>query len=263
VRPADWALASPHHVTDVPLGRAPPEDYPYDVRPATDARPYFHTSFRWSRIGDVFVRDRIPFVQWGYVALVVALAQVTALSLLLTVVPLATARAARGPAGPFAALGLAYMLVEMAYLQRAMLRTGSPVHAAAAVVGGFLLGSGLGSLAAERLGRPLRAAALVAAALAPVGYLLLPSSPALAAALCAVVAFPMGMPFPAALARLPPSSVPWALAWNGCASVFAASAAPLLSTTWGIAAAAAAGALAYVAVAAGLAPRPVVPGARP
>ena len=40
--------------------------------------------------------------------------------------------------------------------------------------------------------------------LAPAGYLLFPVSLALAALLCAVVAFPMGIPFPSALARTQP-----------------------------------------------------------
>ena len=64
----------------------------------------------------------------------------------------------------------------------------------------------------------------------------------------AVVAFPMGAPFPAALARLRPESVPWALAWNGCASVAAAAGAPLLASTVSIPFAAAAAALFYVLI---------------
>jgi hypothetical protein len=232
LRPRELAPARPLHAS-FPL-EPPGAGYAYDVSPVTDARPYFHKSFAWSRLGDVFERERVPFVQWAYVASLVGLVQVALLSLLLVVVPLVPARAARSPALLFTALGLAYMLLEMAFLARAMLRVGSPVHAASAVIGGFLVGSGLGSLAGERLRRPLRRAALVAAVLAPIGYLALPGSAALAAAVCAVVAFPMGMPFPAALSRLAGPSVPWALAWNGCASVVAAAAAPLVSSTFGI-----------------------------
>ncbi len=67
--------------------------------------------------------------------------------------------------------------------------------------------------------------------------------------LCALVAFPMGVPFPSALARLDASSVPWALAINGCASVGAAAGAPLLATTFGIPLVAGSAAVLYALVA--------------
>ncbi|MFQ5845718.1 MAG: SAM-dependent methyltransferase, partial [Planctomycetota bacterium] len=238
----------PHHQTDTPLLPVGP-DYPYDVRPATDARPYFFKFFRWSRVADLFERERTSFVQWPFVALIVAFLQVTLLGVLLMAAPLLVSRAARAPAALFVALGVGFMLLEMAFLQRAMVRVGSPVPAAAAVLGGFLFGSGLGSLAGERLGRPLRAAALAVVVAAPLGYLFLPRAAFGAGLCCAVVAFPMGMPFPAALSRLGARSVPWALAWNGCASVAAAAGAPLLSGTFGIPATAGAALLAYLAVA--------------
>ncbi|MHC4931356.1 MAG: polyamine aminopropyltransferase [Planctomycetota bacterium] len=233
VRPESWRFKEPHHLTETPL-LPPGPGYPYDVRPATESRPYFHKYFRWSRMADLFDKERIPYVQWSYVALIVALVQVTLLAVLLLVGPLWASRAARAPAAMFLALGLGFMLLEMAFLQRVMVRLGSPVYAAAAVLGGFLIGSGLGSLSGERLGRPLRRAALCVVLLAPLGFLFMPRSLVPAALVCAVVAFPMGMPFPAALSRLEARSAPWALAWNGCASVAAAAAAPLVSTSFGI-----------------------------
>ena len=78
----------------------------------------------------------------------------------------------------------------------------------------------------------------------------MPRSPVLAALSSAVLAFPMGIPFTAALSRVPSKSVPWALAWNGCASVAAAAAAPLVSSTFGIPATAGAAVLLYLFVAA-------------
>jgi len=230
VRPEEWRFAEPYHLTDVPL-RDPGRGYPYDLRPATDARPYFFKFFKWSRLGDSFDPDATPFVQWPYVALVVAFCQVTLFAVLLMAGPLAISRAARAPAAVFLALGLGFMLVEMAFLQHAMVRLGSPVHAAAAVLGGFLVGSGAGSLVVERLGYPTRRAALAVVFLAPLAWVLLPTSLPAAALLCAIVAFPMGMPFPSALSRLEARSTPWALAFNGCASVAAAAAAPLVSSS--------------------------------
>jgi hypothetical protein len=246
VRPAAWAFDEPFHVTSTPLALAG-GDYPYDVRPATDARPYFFKFFKWSRLPDLFAPGATTFVEWAYVAMVVAFLQVTALGLLLMAAPVALSRAARAPAVTFVALGLGYMLLEMAYLARAMVRLPGPVHAAAAVFGGFLVGSGVGSLLSDRI--PLRRAALAVALLALPGYLLLPRQPLLALISCALVAFPMGVPFPGALSRLSAASVPWALAWNGCASVAAAAAAPLLSSSVSIPATACAAVFCYLLVA--------------
>lgn len=227
----------------------PPGDHPYDVRPATDARPFFHAFFRWARLGDLFDRERIPYVEWPYVALIVAFVQVVVLSLLLLLVPLLLRRVARAPAPLFLALGFAFMLLEMAWLARATVHLGSPVIAASAVLGGFLVGSGVGSLLSERLGRPLQAAALLAAVLPAAGYVLLPDGALAVGLLAALVALPMGIPFPSALARLPDASVPWALAVNGCASVGAAALSPLLATTVSIDATLALGAALYLLVA--------------
>ena len=249
VRPEQWRFPEPYHITDTPLVDPGRGSYPYDLRPATDARPYFFKFFKWSRLVDSFDRDATPFVQWPYVALIVAFGQVTLLALLAMAAPLALSRAARAPAAVFLALGIGFMLVEMAFLQRATVRLGSPVHAAAAVLGGFLAGSGAGSLAVERFGYPMRRAALVVVLLAPLAWVALPASLPAAAFLCVLVAFPMGMPFPSALVRLEARSAPWALAFNGCASVAAAAAAPLLSSSVSIPATGLCALAAYVFVA--------------
>jgi hypothetical protein len=248
VRPVEERPERPRHETGTPL-LDPGPGYPFDVRPATDARPYFHRFFRWTRLPDLARREAVPFVQWTFVSLLAALVLVVTLTSALLLAPLALSRAARAPAPLFLALGLGFMLLEMGFLARANVRIGSPAVAAATVLGGFLVGSGLGSLAGERLGRPLRIAALAAALMALPGYLLLPGTPLLAAVLCGVVAFPMGMPFPAALSRLGRESVPWALAVNGFASVTAAAAAPLVSSTFGIPATVGAAAVLYALVA--------------
>jgi hypothetical protein len=233
VRPLAWRSGEPFHETRTPL-LAPGPDYPYDVRPATDARPFFFKFFRWSRLGDLFENERISFVEWSFVTLIVAFLQVTLLAVALMIGPVLLSRAARSPALLFLALGIGFMLLEMAFLQRAILRIGSPVGAAAAVIGGFLIGSGLGSYLGEKFGRPRRWAALIILAFAPLGYWILPPDALGVALLCGIVAIPMGVPFPAALAKAQPRSVPWALAWNGCGSVAAAAGAPLLSMSFGI-----------------------------
>jgi hypothetical protein len=247
VRPRGPATP-PVHRTALGLDDPGP-DYPYDLAPVSDARPYFHRFFRWSRLGDLASHEAVPFVEWGFAVLVVGFAQAAVLGALLLIGPLLASRAARAPAPLFLALGAGYMAVEMAWLARGTVLLGSAVPAAAAVIGGFLVGSGLGSLAARRLGGPLRRAALATAVLAVACLLLLPAWGPGIALLAALVAFPMGIPFPTALGRLPEGSVPWALAVNGWAGVTAAAAAPLVSSTWGIPVTAALGGVCYLGVA--------------
>jgi len=66
-RPAARGAVRPGRRTPSRPARRPGPDPPYDVSPATDARPYFHRFFRWSRLGDLLERDAVPFVEWGFV----------------------------------------------------------------------------------------------------------------------------------------------------------------------------------------------------
>jgi MFS family permease len=158
-------------------------------------------------------------------------------------------------AGYFAAIGIAFMFVEIAFIQKFTLFLSHPLYAIAVVLFAFLLSAGLGSRMSERLSTaaPSRVApaAWPVAAIAglSLGYVwLLPAAlPAFAAwpdaariALSAVLIFPlgfaMGMPFPlglSALAASAPTLVPWVWGINACASVVSAVLATLLAIHFG------------------------------
>jgi len=238
-------------------------EHPFAVEPATDERPYFFNFFRW-RLLPPLLRSSgtewVPFVDWGYVALVATLVQAALLSVLLIVVPLLFIRRggggrpeARRPGaaavlGYFLCLGLAFMFLEMTYIQRMIRFLWHPVYSVAVVVTGFLVFAGLGSAAAGRWRTSgarkvmLTAGGICLIVLAEQLFLpvmmshaakasfLVRASAALAA--IAPLAFLMGMPFPtalAALARLRPRLVPWAWGVNGCASVVATVLATVLA----------------------------------
>jgi hypothetical protein len=146
----------------------------------------------------------------------------------------------------FTSLGLAFLLVEIALVQRAILVLGQPALALATVIGGVLLASGLGSIASSRL--PWRASLVAAATVAAVAAV---SGSALSHALLAQplpvrligvmaligpLAFFMGVPFARGIAALSahPAMVPWAWAANGSASVIAGVLAVLLSLSFGL-----------------------------
>jgi hypothetical protein len=233
--------------------------YPFDVRPATDARPY-PNHFVGPRALRRFLAggrgEWLPFAEWGYIALLATLAQSTLLALGLLLVPLLvgrrrTSRTDPHPAGGsrvrlfgyFAAIGMGYLAAEIGAMQQLTLLLGHPVYAVAAVLAVLLVASGIGALISDRIRPSAWPALLLVLVLAGLAGVLLPaahwlqSAPlsaraALALLLLAPVALVMGMPFPLglrALARADPARVAWAWAANGFTSVVTAPLAALVA----------------------------------
>jgi spermidine synthase len=230
--------------------------YPFDVAPATDARPYPHHFLRGRSLGTFLRADQgswLPFAEWGYIALVATLVQSAVLATLLMLLPAVIRTSVRGNLvgliAYFGAIGLAYLAAEIAAIQQLSLLLGHPVYAVAAVLTALLIGSGIGSLWSDRLGIGTGwiTTAVLAAALAMFGLvglsLVHASQPApiavragMALIALAPVAVLMGMPFPLGLRRLAgrrPERVAWAWAANGFASVVAAPIAALVALEWG------------------------------
>ncbi|HQM49702.1 MAG TPA: SAM-dependent methyltransferase [Candidatus Hydrogenedentes bacterium] len=238
------------------------EHYLFYVRPATDMRPYFFRFFKWSTLPRL-VKGMgvawVPFVEWGYVALAATIVQAAVASAIFILAPLAVL--GRSPAAKgfkrwvivyFALLGIAYMFLEIVFVQRFMLFLAYPVYAVAVVLTSFLFFSGAGSYAAGRLaGNPARnvaRAVLGIACVAGVYHVALhPVFEALAGfpdgvkivlsvAGLAPMAFCMGIPFPLGLqaaANRSDALLPWAWGINGCASVMGATLATASSVHMG------------------------------
>jgi spermidine synthase len=261
--------------------------YKFDLAPATDDRPYFFDFFRWRSLPEFLALRRqggAALLEWGYLILAATLVQATALSLVLVLLPLRVLRR-RAPPHPdrrrilayFLALGLAFLFVEIAFIQRFIVFLGHPLYAVAVVLSGFLVFAGLGSAAAPALAGRLQArrpvlrvppvglAVLAIAALALLYLALLPAlfdgmmpwpdaaRVAASLVLIAPLAFFMGMPFPLGLSRVAaraPDLVPWAWGVNGCASVISAVLASLLAMHLGFTAVVACAVLLYLAAAA-------------
>ena len=254
------------------LGRAAAADpflneYPFDLRPARDDRPYAADFFAWRGLPEVWRISReggAVMLDWGHLILVATLLQAVLLSTLLILLPLSlSARLRAGLAGQrravlfFAAIGAGFLLIEIASIQRFVLVLGHPLYAVAAVLAAFLVSAGIGSglaprfealLRGRRLG-PLNGAVLLIGLAAGLHILLLPVFAEatgglwppfrLAAALLAIapLGLAMGLPFPLVFAPLrerKPDFVPWAWGVNGFASVASAVLAQLLAMTLGL-----------------------------
>ena len=229
--------------------------YKFDIRPATDDRPYLWSFFRWAHAPEILSLSReggIGLLAIGYLALPAAFVQAVVASAAFILLPLLFIRLRSGSSGEarrgaalagFFALGLAFLMMEIAFISRFTVILSHPLHALVVVLAAFLVFAGVGSWLAGRRdpgdgGRGsaiLPTAGIVALAAMYVAVLphltsaLLGAAPhvkiAAAAALVAPLATLMGMPFPRALARLrrlDPGLVPWAWGVNGCASVIGA-----------------------------------------
>lgn len=246
-------------------GEAFTRQYKFNIEAPADDRPYFFNFFRWRVLPEVLsLRERggAGLVEWGYLVPAATLVQAALAGSLLILLPLAFAPKnwprgiGRRAGGYFFLLGLAFLFVEIVFIQRFILFLSHPLYAVAVVLSGFLvfagLGSGLSKRLAERIRReghsPVRLVMAAIALLSLVYALALPwlferligmpdaAKIVLSLLLIAPLAFVMGMPFPlglALLARRAPEFIPWAWGINGFASVISTALAILLAIEFG------------------------------
>jgi SAM-dependent methyltransferase len=263
------------------------ERYKFNIEAATDERPYFFNFFSWPVFFEAMsLRDRggAALVEWGYLVPAATLIQAILAGAVLILLPLAlTAR--RRTVGPgkragayFFLLGLAFLFVEIAFIQKFTLFLNHPLYAVAVVLAGFLVFAGIGSGLCGSLAARLRDSRLHPVHLAVGGIvavclvytLALPglfarwmafddgTRIALALVLIAPLAVLMGMPFPLGLKSLDknaPEFIPWAWGINGFASVISAALATLLAISFGFTAVLLSALLLYL-LAALMAPEP-------
>jgi len=250
------------------LGKHPDrfiDSYKFNIAPATDNQPYFFNFFKWSLLPDIVQlrgKGGMPLVEWGYIVLVATLLQAVIASLVLILLPLLSRRTSRiRPGRPaliaalyFLILGLAFLFIEIAFMQKFALFLHHPIFAIAATLAAFLLFAGAGSHYSHRLclhkgfSRSVTLAVTIIVVTGISYSLLLDSllglflsAPimvkiVLTAVLIAPLAFAMGMPFPLGLSYLndtDPAMIPWAWGINGCASVISAILAMLLAIHMG------------------------------
>ena len=228
--------------------------YKFDIRPATDDRPYFFDFFKWRSLPEFLslpAQGGFHLLELGYPILTATLAQAILIGSALILVPLVFGgdrvpfeRDSLAVVVYFACLGLAFLFVEIAFIQRFTQFLGHPIFAVAVVLAAFLIFAGAGSAAsaslADRLARIADPLILVTAVIAVIAtaYVVglpplfrelapLPTSAKipLSLALIAPLAFLMGLPFPLGLARVSaakPRLVAWAWGVNGCFSVISA-----------------------------------------
>lgn len=239
--------------------------YKFDIRPVTDDRPYFSHFFRWSLLGEILSnrgKGGMSLVEGGYLLLLVTLIQAVVAGILLILFPLGLRRRQTGisskslvsAAGYFLCLGLAFLLIEIAFIERLTLLLGHPLYSVAVALVGFLVFAGIGSAFTRPLVSYLgirhllwlSTALIITAAtfhLIAGGWMLqtvrgMPEEVRIPVVLLLIapLALPMGIPFPLGLswlAQSAPAFTPWAWGLNGFASVVSAVLAILIALHWG------------------------------
>ncbi len=241
------------------------ERYKFKITPATDDKPYFFHFFKWSALPEVMAlrkRGGAGLIEWSYLILIATIAQAAVAGVFLILLPLSRIERSWPPGtgtrmgSYFFLLGLAFLFVEMAFIQKFILFLSHPLYAIAVVLSGFLLFAGFGSAYSDQLalrvghnGRSPVSIAVAGIAVVALLYIaLLPMlfqqlmgltdsiKMVLSVFLIAPLAFFMGMPFPIGLNRVAdsvPDFIPWAWGINGFASVMSASLATLLAIEFG------------------------------
>ena len=252
--------------------------YAYNVSPVSDNAPFFFFTLKPDQIlGDRSLRHGIDWkVNLGVLilllVLVISIAAVLAFLVLPLVVRGARLRQSPVPLLYFIAVGLGYILVEIAFIQRFVLFLGHPTYALTVVIFLLMISSGAGSLFSRRcLPRSQMGwipFSLILAVLSVYVYLLPRQLAAwvgldfgyrllLSGVLLVPLGFLMGMPFPTGLRSLAASSGPdspaplenaveWAWAMNAGASVLGSVLAMVIAIQFGLTVTLACGAAAYV-----------------
>lgn len=240
--------------------------YKFNIDPATDDKPYYFQFFKWQTLPEILpllASGGISLLDSGYLLLVAALLQALIASLVLIALPLWLCKAKLGiQAGEqeyrrvmvyFFSLGLAFLFIEIACIQKFILILHHPIYAITTVISTFLLSAGLGSYMSSRLINnereytiliPIMGIAILSSIYMLnfdfITIFLLHQNDVsrfiLSILLIMPLGFCMGMPFPMGLARLSltrPKLIPWAWGVNGFASVISAILATLIAMQFG------------------------------
>ncbi|HXE91829.1 MAG TPA: hypothetical protein VNK82_12805 [Terriglobales bacterium] len=247
------------------------QDYPYNVAPVTDNNPFFFFTVKTEDVMASVLGGGGRGMDWrvnlGVAVLVMLLGISLGAVVLFLIVPLAVRTGVRGHNLVrllyFVAVGLGYILVEIALIQRFVLFLGHPTYALTVVVFLMLLASGAGSVTARRwLAQSVRVRLVLGAIvvmvvayvyvlpslLARLVGLPFPAKLLLSAVFLLPLGFIMGMPFPTglrALASRGEETIEWAFALNAAASVLGSTLAIVIAIQWGLGATLGAGAAAY------------------
>ncbi len=255
------------------------DEYLVDVHATYDDRPYYFF-YALNRLSDFplyfdfedgrkILGGTVIMLFWMLILFLVLVSALIALPLLFG----GLRRSGKGMALPvivyFSALGLGYMAVQLSFIQRFVLFLGHPVYAISVVLLAFLVWTGLGAMASDRIfarrgvnfGTALLSLAItlvVANTVLPMVFgsslISLPIAPKIVISMLLIgpLAFQMGFFFPRGIRCIEnaaPDLIPWAWGANSAASVLGSILALIIAIHGGFSLATTIGAAVYLLVA--------------
>jgi spermidine synthase len=236
---------------------------PEDISPTTDDRPYFFSFHRWTRpesYGEKASQELLTGVSQGNPAFLLGQLGFSSLfAFLFVVAPLLFRRGGRVTRKGalrffvyFAGLGIGFIFVEIALIQKFTLLLGQPLYSIVVTLFALLIFTGCGSLLSSALLRrghgaslliPAAIALLIGAVASGSQELVsmcigwsLPERVAVTVAVIAPLGLVLGMPFAHGIRlveRINPSFVPWAWAVNGSLTVVGSIVSVIVSMNFG------------------------------
>jgi len=249
------------------------DEFPFDISPTTDDRPFFYYMYKPADFLTLFTfPDKSRFEDRAVLILRNLLVVVAVLTLVCIILPLLIwqRKALRLPGSGrrlfyFACLGLGFMLLEIGLMRRFILFLGQPIYALAVILFALLVFSGLGALLAGRVPRGGERRLLLPLLLVLVllsqgyGYGLPPLLDALltlplaarcllAGLLLAPLGVLLGFPLPLGMRLLHPDNrdVAWSWGVNGATGVLGSLLAVVVAMNWGYTLTLLAGGLVYL-----------------
>lgn len=223
--------------------------YLFNIKPVTDNCPFFFNFFKPNKMKATYKalgQKWLPFLQGEFLVPLLFI-QSVAIALIMILLPLFVFRKIKRESRVvfpkiliyFSLIGMAFMFVEITYIQKFILFLGHPLYSTSVIIFSLLLSSGIGSLSSKKilgqnLKRNLRLSLFVCSGLILLSLLLFPLfykkfiglSLTLKALLTFIIILPlgffMGFPFPTGIRMLPTNEkriIPWAWATNAFSSV--------------------------------------------
>ncbi len=238
--------------------------YPYDVSPVGDDRPFFFYTVQPRDLWNFAVRGNALSADYKINRAVPLLFELMAVSIAATALILLLPRLVLRSRLPkqkgvisflwyFLCLGAGYILIQVALIQKFVLLLGHPTYALTVIVFSMLVASGAGSYFSRSVvggndSNLIRVLVSIAVAVTLLAFASAPlasaaagwplgAKMALTALVIAPAAFLMGMPFPSGLRRLEhlhAPSVRWAWSLNAAASVLGSAGAIFLAIYIGL-----------------------------
>jgi hypothetical protein len=237
--------------------------YRFDISPVNDNRPFFFYTVQprdlWDFVkhasdnADYKINRAVPLLFGLIVVSFLAVAVILALPRLLLGARLPRQKGILRFLSYFIAIGVGYILIQVALVQKFVLFLGHPTYALTVIIFSMLISSGIGSYFSQRIvggsdTRLQKVLLFVAIAVSALAFLVTPLLSAgvawplplkflVSVVVIAPAGFLMGMPFPSGLRRLEERhhpSVRWAWALNAAASVMGSVSAIVLAIYLGL-----------------------------